>query len=81
MSNKRKDLFKRFKKEFIEKVRQFHLKYGWKPRRARLDAIICFNAELEDTHGNNSAEMIEDYGFGRNMAENLRWNVFSYYFD
>lgn len=81
MSSKRRAKFERFKKEFINKVRLFHLKCGWKPRRARLDAIICFDAEFTDTHGKDCADMFENYGLGRDMSENLRWNVFSYYFD
>ena len=72
---------KRFKREYIEKVKQFHLKCGWKPRRARLDAIGCFEADLESNWDNNIQDMIDLIGFGKDLSWHLRHEVFCCYWD
>ena len=56
---KAKKRFQAFKRNFIEQVRRFHLRFGWKPRRARIDALHVFEIELQDVAENNSYQYFE----------------------
>ena len=79
---KAKKRFQAFKRNFIEQVRRFHLRFGWKPRRAKIGALHVFEIELQDVAENNSYELMREYGPGGSEMRRALWqNIFSYYFD
>ena len=51
--------FKKWKHEFIDFCRQTLVRWGWKFRRARLDAISIWDAEVVGMYDNNWEDIVE----------------------
>ena len=43
----------KWKRDFIKFCRQVLVRWRWKPRRAKLDAISMWDSEVVDMHDNN----------------------------
>jgi len=71
----------RWKRVFINNIKQFHLRWGWKPRRANLDAINAFEAELYAFGNGDIKELISETGRGKDAMDYLRTEVFPHYFE